>query len=757
MSTDSSKYLFNELISIEGHEVNIQEVKKFQQTNNDDINIIFTTIQTLTEIISEPKENSLSIKDFSKSKTILLADEGHHLNSESKAKRTKKEDKNIKNWERITRKIFNANEENYLLEFTATAGIKENSKLRAKYNDKLLFDYPIKSFHKDKYSKEIYLLLSDIPNIDRAILAILLSQYRKNIFTDELKQNFKPVILFKSKINDDCDKFYQEFTNKINTLDVDYIRKLKDQKTTKNPLLDSVFQYFEKKDATLKNLVLDMKREFSKEKCIKIHSDIKEKNKIPTILLKLNNLEDYRNPIRVVFATDMLNEGWDVKNLYDIVRLYSTNETKEVTQEAQLIGRGARYYPFEIDNTHEYAKYQRKFDGQAKHPLKICEELYYHSPQNRDYIKDLKKEFEKEGRSIDDPIHEINLKLKPTFTETNFYKTKSIYTNKQVEVKKEKISGIKDYFETTPEFYVKVHSNDVRIEKITENEDSIENENQSVFYLIKDFDKRVVYYVFNRKRLFYRFDNLLKYFPNLDSKTTFIESRDYLGDISICFEGKQYDVNHLTIENKVKGLEIVSNEIEKIIIQKHRLYKGSKKFSKKEIKDVFRNKTFYTSDRKKTIGQSEDLNSDLHLDIPNKDWYVFNDNFGTDQEKYLVKFICKAYQKLKEKFDEIYLIRNEEFFKIYDFENGKGFCPDFVLFLIKGKTPIHLQIFIEPKGKHLIEYDRWKNDFLLDVKPECITIEDNAEYKIWGLPFFNNPETKRDFKNSFDEIVNHSL
>ena len=30
----------------------------------------------------------------------------------------------------------------------------------------------------------------------------------------------------------------------------------------------------------------------------------------------------HANGIRAIFAVDMLNEGWDVLNLYDIVRLY---------------------------------------------------------------------------------------------------------------------------------------------------------------------------------------------------------------------------------------------------------------------------------------------------------------------------------------------------------------------------------------------------------------------------------------------------
>lgn len=49
---------------------------------------------------------------------------------------------------------------------------------------------------------------------------------------------------------------------------------------------------------------------------------------------------------RAVFAVDKLNEGWDVLNLFDIVRLYETRDGKNgkpgsgTIWEAQLIGRG---------------------------------------------------------------------------------------------------------------------------------------------------------------------------------------------------------------------------------------------------------------------------------------------------------------------------------------------------------------------------------------------------------------------------------
>jgi type III restriction enzyme len=85
-----------------------------------------------------------------------------------------------------------------------------------------------------------------------------------------------------------------------------------------------------------------------------------------------------------------------------------------------------------------------------------------------------------------------------------------------------------------------------------------------------------------------------------------------------------------------------------------------------------------------------------------------------------VKYIDKIYDKLQEKYDEIYLVRNERFFKLYDFEDGKSFEPDYVLFLRQKKSPksLYYQVFIEPKGGYLKEKDDWKQKFLASLEKE---------------------------------------
>ena len=65
------------------------------------------------------------------------------------------------------------------------------------------------------------------------------------------------------------------------------------------------------------------------------------------------------------------------------------------TTEAQLIGRGARYFPFVIDENKD--SYRRKFDGDLNHELRVIEELHYHSINDSNYIREIREALIDEG------------------------------------------------------------------------------------------------------------------------------------------------------------------------------------------------------------------------------------------------------------------------------------------------------------------------------------------------------------------------
>ena len=73
----SSKYLFAENIIIDGERVAIKEVSNFQNTDNNAINICFTTTQALHYDMWTVKENGVSFDDFIGKKVVLISDEAH--------------------------------------------------------------------------------------------------------------------------------------------------------------------------------------------------------------------------------------------------------------------------------------------------------------------------------------------------------------------------------------------------------------------------------------------------------------------------------------------------------------------------------------------------------------------------------------------------------------------------------------------------------------------------------------------------------
>ena len=156
---------------------------------------------------------------------------------------------------------------------------------------------------------------------------------------------------------------FEGFLKKVKKLKAKDIQEIYSR--CKGTDLEKAFNHFQKEKITFDNLIRELQEDFSETKCMLLDSENVDEEK----QLKLNSLEVRNNEIRAIFAVNMLNEGWDVLNLFDIVRLYDTRDGHWVggrykpgnttIGEAQLIGRGARYFPFLL--AQEQDKYKRKF------------------------------------------------------------------------------------------------------------------------------------------------------------------------------------------------------------------------------------------------------------------------------------------------------------------------------------------------------------------------------------------------------------
>ena len=750
LNFDSDKYLFSKKININDKNVSINAVDTFEGVSNDDINICFTTIQKLHSDLNINKENSLTFDDFKNKKIVLIADEAHHIQANTKSEKEKE-----KTWEDTINHLLNINSQNLLLEFTATVGIENNINVREKYIDKLLYKYDLKQYVYDKYSKTIEIIKVDDTKENLMLTAVLINQYRQDIAYKHSINNFKPVILFKTNGTiKESENNRKEFEYLIENLNAEQILYIKNN--TNNSIFNDLFNFYEDNNISIPNLVKKIKLNFNKRHILDVNKD----EDIENYQLILNNLESKNNPFRIIFAVQKLNEGWDVLNLFDIVRLSNKKGnpkklSKSTISEAQLIGRGARYYPFNIpskdnENYDYYSKFKRKFDDDLNNELRILEELYFYSFDDSAYIAELHNALSKEGLT-EDMFVKKELKLKESFKKTDFYKSGVIYKNF---LKKSKnyfnSTSLNSFKEKDLIFKFKLSSgSSSKIDIFEFDENEVSTHDKSIELKLSDIDFHIIRSAISKNK-FYDFNNLKKYFNALQSTRSFIKDEEFLGSVRVIITG---NVPINSISNKLK-LDIVSKvlkELESIIKNNSKKYIGSTEFKEEYIKDIFIDKLLILNK------DSDRLNNDGDIKfLDDKEWYVFNANYGTSEERAFVDLINNLIDKLREKFSEVYLIRNELHFYIYDFKEGRTFSPDFVLFL-KDKEEdniLNFQLFIEPKGTHLIEHDKWKENFLKDIsiKKYLNKLDETEKYIIYGLPFYNS-SNELEFKENLINIL----
>ena len=756
----SNKYLFNEDLNYLGEKVKINAVDNFQRDifKNNNINICFTTIQKLHLDLFENKENAMTGDDFENNKVVFISDESHHLNGftknknknkdKTKSKKDSKKDEQ-KHWETSIMNVFYSNKKNILLEFTATLDLDE--KVEKKYRDKIIYNYPLKNFRESGYTKDFVNFSINADTWKRTLIALILSEYRRFLFSD-CGQNIKPVIMLKSKVIKESRSFYDKFFEKINKLDSSDFENLpKEDKYLKKAL-----DYFRDKDKnkTFEFLKESIRDSFVEEKAIIINGN--EDNNVEKQLL-LNSLEDKKNNKRIIFAVDMLNEGWDVLNLFDIVRLYDTRSSASYTiKEAQLIGRGARYCPFLVNEEQE--KFKRKYDFDLDNKYRILETMLFHSIDDSKYISELKKALIEIGLQEKDMIERKYI-LKDEFKNTDFYNHGYVFSNSRIEKTRENIYEIEEDLKYKV-FYPKIKNKNAKIENLIGNK----NEKISDDIEIKKIKlSEIDYNILSGSAIYFnelKFNILKEKYPNLKSLKEFLSGENYLGNVAIEFKyakGSEITGKDIYRELKQEVFPVICKHINEIKTE----YEGREEFKPYEIKNIIKDKTIYLSsvnNEGKGESQIETSNNELKLDLSMENWYVYNDNYGTTEEKKFVKYFKNEIKpKLDEKNFEYYVIRNERFSELalYSFDKGERFEPDYLLF-IKNKNNDNkseeYQIYAEPKGEQLLLVDKWKEDFLIKIEEKQKTMKNN--HKIIGLPFFNGKGTKL---KEFSEVINKFL
>lgn len=807
------KYLFAENIVINGAPVNIREVELFS-ASTDDIQIKFTTIQKLHNDIYKEGENALLLSDLQKRNIVLFADEAHHLNASTSKKKSRyneltndisfigelkdsaKEEDVERSWEHtVCRCILEKDgksaeaNKNVLLEFTAT--IPNTDEVKAKYEDKIISKFELKDFVEAGCTKHIRLVRSNLELRERILQALLLNWYRYSVATKYEIANFKPVILFRSKTIEESKSDYKMFLELCKTVkaeDFNFAKKLSKIKSDENDpyslngrIFERIAIYLKENNLSFENAAQYIRENFKERNVIITNSKDGTKTKERTTSEQdrlLNSLEDFNNHIRAIFTVQRLTEGWDVLNLYDIVRLYEGRDmnfhTKKAgsstTSEVQLIGRGVRYYPFSYKVKE---RNRRKFDDDLQNELRIMEEFYFHSDEDHKYISELSAELKNRGLISNNKTQKI-FRLKDEKKEN--IKGMYLFINEKKENPKRRLKSLPEDFKNLPSFEAKILTNiysEVHtVDFAKKNDEHYAAESKALSAIKKSFSEiplhirqKAVHKLNTNPESYFCFENLRKRL-SVESIEDFF---DFIKDIkiSITSDTKFEDIPNKKLLSLCEDfLLYVQRELETydkpFIGTDFHLVKFSDIFTLDDEKGKItftKEKMIFMDDSKSETQE----NKILEIELKNTEWYMLDSFWGTSEERSLIQFIKNHENNLKEKYESFQLLRNEEVYKIFDFDTGRCFQPDFLL-LLHGKHSgqnAYYQVFIEPKGKYLAgeDNDGWKEDFLKKITEkygiEHIIMEKTDGYILVGLPFFNSEDDsmKKNFEKSFEIIL----
>jgi len=360
--------------------------------------------------------------------------------------------------------------------------------------------------------------------------------------------------------------------------------------------------------------------------------------------------------------------------------------------------------------------------------------------------------------------------IKKKFRDSDFYKNVKIFVNerdKNPERRKRSLDEIKKdfYFEyKTKEFGLKEEQVELDKDEDITRLETKKKDKKTISKKLKEFEKHIILKAINTKakkdRSLFRFD-LLKEELEIGGVEDIIKDR-FLGDIRInIITAKDKDFSD--IDNKEK-LNLLLKSFEKI------------SDSLKEISNPYKGTEFKHTEFVKYFGEPKEKSVKIdeeskHLEeeLKNYNWYVLDAFIGTDQEIKLVNFLKERIGNLKKEYETIYLLRNEEVYKVYDFKKGRGFEPDFLLFLKEKERRLYYQVFIEPKGGQFKDREGgfkeskegWKEEFLDEISERYgdnkILKFENKDYKLIGLPLFNEKD-KKVFEERFNgQLLNHGI
>ncbi|HCN6847081.1 TPA: restriction endonuclease, partial [Escherichia coli] len=350
-------------------------------------------------------------------------------------------------------------------------------------------------------------------------------------------------------------------------------------------------------------------------------------------------------------------------------------------------------------------------------------QLHYHTINEPAYIKTLHASLEQ----ADIDVHQDgsgtieHARLKEDFKKSTVYQTGKLYFNKVEEI--ESSSRRWETYSLETRFEIPYQ---------TAGEESLDNLTGATAVITKP-EPLVLDERFYRKAMqrisFYALDNLQRFFPKLTGIREFIRSDAYLGKLKITVTVPQsLDFSSVPAKEKLHLLETVLLRISENIRRNDQKVKGTYRFISQPVKEVIKDYSLH-------IDPSVVINQKITTaPTIGKKWYVYDNAILNQLEHRLVKTLEAFMPKLKARYDDIYVLRNDEQstrFKLTEFGGVRGFMPDFIMILTRHSDNTYWQVFLEPKGDDRLLDDAWKEQMLETLNDrERIVIDENEDVRL---------------------------
>ncbi|EXR50737.1 hypothetical protein [Acinetobacter baumannii] len=211
------------------------------------------------------------------------------------------------------------------------------------------------------------------------------------------------------------------------------------------------------------------------------------------------------------------------------------------------------------------------------------------------------------------------------------------------------------------------------------------------------------------------------------------------------------NLSNLSTHEKLQLIEIVLTRIAENIRRNYQKYRGTHRFISKPLKDVI---TDYSVHVDPNMMANQRITSEATI---GKTWYVYDKAILNQLEHRLIKLLDMFMEKLRGKYDDIYVIRNDEKttrFKLTEFNGVRGFMPDFIMLMRdKAETDVYYQVFLEPKGDDRLIQDAWKEGILAAINdPNLIIIDTDDNVRLVGIKFFADTRRQEFIQDFADKL-----